>query len=402
MKHSFTMIAIGLLFGPAFAEDAAKSVTVSTESQPQSVAIADEPERPAPYILLRALQELQNRIALGDVPAQAGQGQLVAEIGTEFLRTPPSAWKDARNARALAIYLFSGGVPGPVRRIYAAGVVPGESEDLIRGALAYAEGRQVEARSLLGSLDPMAVPASFGAYLALIQGGLLARDEPAKSLGVLDIARLLAPGTVVEETALRRSAFIAAQMGNLDLFASFGNKYLRLYPKSVYGKDFRERLPAAVASFPAQVLQSNFKNVVPLIEELSPDQRRATYLAVARVAALRSKSEVSISASNYAAKTAEAGSRDSARADLYRAAGSLLGAHPEEAVAALAVQSGIGLSREDRELLAAARFVSDQIYPKFTDAESLPDDQRPPASDAMKLATRALADSDRLLQGSPR
>ena len=389
-----------LLTLPANAAEEAVKPDAPAVAEPVASANApDEPERPAPFMLIRALQDLQNKIVLGDASAQTGQGKLVAEIGAELLRTSPEAWKDIRNVRALAVYLFTGGTPGPVRRILAAGVIPDESDSLIRGALAYAEGRPTEARALLSPLDPFSVPASFGGYLALTQGALLARDEPAQALAALDVARLLAPGTVVEETALRRSAFVAAQMGNLSQFGSFGNRYLRLYPKSVYGRDFRERLPAAIASFPPQVLQTEFMHVVALIDELNPDQRRSTYLAVARVAAMKGKGEVSSSASELAAKNSAPGSPDRARADLYRSAGTLTGPQGEAAPGLLAKIDGADLSPEDRELLAAARFVSEQLYPSFAGDVWLPEDQRPADTESMKVAARALAESNRLIQG---
>ena len=364
--------------------------------------VAKAAEKPEPFMLLRALQDMQNRIAVGDVGAQTGQGELVAEIGAEFERVSPETWKDPRNVRALAIYLFSGGAPGPVRRLLAADFIPHDSVNLLRGALAYGEGRQTEARTLLMPFDPLKVPASFGGHLALIQGALLARTSPEQALASLDIARLLAPGSLVEETALRRSAFVAAQIGNLDLFATLGNRYLRRFPKSVYGRDFRERLPAAVASFTPKALEHAFPRVVTLIGELSQELRRSTYLAVARQAVMSGNVGIADSAASLAMELTAVGSVERTRAELYRSVGGLLGPNTEKAIISLATVQTKGLEREDRELLAAARYAADMLRPSLDDAPALPVDKRPAPTESMLLAMRALEDSEKLLQAGQR
>ena len=48
---------------------------------------------------------------------------------------------------------------------------------------------------------------------------MLAADEPQEALALLDEARLLSPGTLVEEAALRRSIALAAALGDAKRFA---------------------------------------------------------------------------------------------------------------------------------------------------------------------------------------
>ncbi|TIP53397.1 MAG: chemotaxis protein MotC, partial [Mesorhizobium sp.] len=71
-------------------------------------------------------------------------------------------------------------------------------------------------------------------FLALVKGSLLAADDPAQALTLLDEARLLSPGTLVEEAALRRSVGIAAAQGDAARFALASTQYVASYLYSPY------------------------------------------------------------------------------------------------------------------------------------------------------------------------
>ena len=64
-----------------------------------------------PYKTVRAMQALEDRIASGDALAQAARNKAIVRLGESFAAMPVETWHDLRNARALVIYLFSGGDP---------------------------------------------------------------------------------------------------------------------------------------------------------------------------------------------------------------------------------------------------------------------------------------------------
>ena len=106
-----------------------------------------EGEAPQPYQLIRALQSLQNDAAAGRAEARAAQSRLVGEIAIAFRKTAPDLWRERRNVRAAALFLLSGGPATSVRGVLGASVVPPTERPLIKGVLAYAEGREAEANS---------------------------------------------------------------------------------------------------------------------------------------------------------------------------------------------------------------------------------------------------------------
>lgn len=142
---------------------------------------------------------LQDRIAQGESQAHHGQRALLAVAETRMLALEPEAWAEPVNLRAGVTFALSGGGPALLRHLVASGKVAEADTPLVLGALAYLEGREKEARALLMKIDPLSVPVSLGAQLAMAQSALVVRDDPTQSIRLLDLARLLAPGTLVEE-----------------------------------------------------------------------------------------------------------------------------------------------------------------------------------------------------------
>ena len=131
---------------------------------------AEEAER-MPFELVRSLRTIQDRIAHGDAAAHESQGQLMAEIAARLARVDAAAWNDPRNARAAVIYVLSGGDPAVLKRLHGAGALPGIEENLVKGVLAYSEGRSAEADLLLG-IDTRGLDPTIGGHIALVQASI--------------------------------------------------------------------------------------------------------------------------------------------------------------------------------------------------------------------------------------
>src|SRR5262249_9191434 len=149
-----------------------------------------------------------------------------------------------RNGEAIVVYLLSGGAPQIVRKLPRERInVDGR---LFNGALAYVEGRQGAARELLKDVHPRAIPQSPGGPGGLVQGALLASADASVAIERLDDARLLLPGTLVEEAALRREILLVGQAGDFDKFEFLTQSYIRRYRHSVYAGDFWQRFSTAL------------------------------------------------------------------------------------------------------------------------------------------------------------
>ena len=99
----------------------------------------------------------------------------------------------------------------------------------------------------------MAYTPDIAMYLALVKGSMLAEAEPRNALALLDRARLLAPGTLVEEAALRRSIAVATTLGDAKRFLRLSEQYVRAYLRSPYASQFADAFVAGVVTLNATI-----------------------------------------------------------------------------------------------------------------------------------------------------
>lgn len=277
-----------------------------------------------PYELVLQLQEVQDAIARGSKEAFLAQRPLLVRIEREFELAPAGVWQDSRNAAALVTYVLSGGKPMLLRKLLAQDPPPAIDEGLMRGALAYVEGRVDEASTILLSIDARSLPPSMAGQAAIAQAALVVGTDPQRAEGYLAIARLLSPGTLAEEAALRREIVVAAELQNTDHFENLARQYMDRYRHSVYAGNFRQRFAAALTRMKLLDDPSQFPRLDDILAELEPEARRELYVIVARAAVVQGKTKAAQFAAERAIALAEPGSPDLARATLYRAAAMLV------------------------------------------------------------------------------
>ena len=326
------------------------------------VAAGVRPDGIAPFEMVRTLQTLQAQIADGNAAAVAAQRELLAVMEKAFLAADPAVWQDGRNARAAVTYTLSGGSPRLMRSLVALSPPIAVDADLATGALAYIENREDEARNRLSPLDARALPISLGGQVALVQAGLVAREDLPKAIRLLDDARLLMPGTLVEEAALRREVFLVAQTGDLDRFEFLSQQYLRRFGTSIYAEDFRQRFATAIARLGIADGDDRFPRLEAILKSSDPENQRALFLQLAQAAVVHGKLATARSAAADAAALAPVGGGDAMRAALYDSAASILpGKDIGEVRKRLAALNRRQLGRRDIDLLDAAVAVADAI-----------------------------------------
>lgn len=356
---SLPLIAVSvlLLAGPAMAESAAPSDT--PVEQPRLSAAG-----PDPVQLVRTLHLMQDQIAIGSTEAHLGQRGLLGILDDRFMSMEPETWQASKNVQAAVSFVLSGGNPGILRKLLELGslVVTENDRPLIEGALAYVEGREEAAQSSLGSLDPRSFAPTLGAQLALVQSALVVRKNAAKSDELLDFVRLQAPGTLLEEAALRRQVFVASQTNNMEKFQSLATKYLRRYRHSIYAGNFRQRLASAMTRIDFGKESSRFDGAVTMMLELEPEARRDLYLLAARSSIEQGFTTSALLLAGKAQELVGSDKVSEARARLYRAAS--LVTSPEaidDAADGLRSLDRSLFAASDLELLDSALAVAKQI-----------------------------------------
>ena len=373
---------------------------------PPPPAAAAAPDDEQPWRLIRALHRLQARLGEGDAVAQAAQGDLVADLGRRFDAAPEAVWDDRRNAAAQMVLLFSGADPRAARRRLDKGLF-GEHDAVVRAGLAFAEGDAEAPRRVLAALDDAPLDALPRAHAALAAATLIAAGpaaDRAQAHPLFDRARLLAPGFLPEEAALRRQTRLAEAQSDRPRFAALAARYLRRYPGSVYAPPFRQRLPQAIAAMVAA--PADLAPLASLLRALTAPERGAALDAVARAALAKGAPDLAGAAATLwldaGADPAGAG-----RAQIYALAAQALRGGPEIA-ARLAESRPADADAEAlrRAALALARQVAVWPPPPQTAGLAPPDapqDKPTPEAAATEAKIRkALADGESLLRAAPR
>lgn len=338
------------------AEKAPHSDQHAESGAPQSAEFEE------PYELIRTLELVQDRIATGSKEAHASQRELITQIAKKLMLVPDAAWKRPRNSRAAIIFALSGGTPKVLEKLLNLSPIPCVEDALLKGLLAYSQGLNDAAKSWLQEIDPRSLDSRAAAHLALAQAMLIAADSPSKAMHDLDLVRLLAPGTLLEEAALRRQAVIAALIEEFKTFEILSSQYLRRYWDSVYAKEFISRLAVAVSTAKYATDISHFQSFTGMLDSLQEERRRDVYLAVAQAAVVRGKTELARMTAEKLAGLAKDDAALAVQAKLYDAAASLVTDNYDKAVAELKSIDRNQLPLGDQQLLDAALDLSVRLH----------------------------------------
>lgn len=362
-----------------------------------------------PYQLVRSLQLVQDRIAAGDHAALPMQAKLLEMTDTRLRAADAQDFSDPKNFRALLVYGMSGGNPVTVEAAMSRAKTDPQSLAIAKGIIDYLNGRPAAAIEALKPIDPMMLPADLGAFLALVKGSLLATEQPAAALALLDDARLLSPGTLVEEAALRRSVGIAAAQGDGARFALASTQYVEDYLYSPYASQFADAFVSGVITLHMAISQDKLADITAMMD---PEREKVIYLRIARRAAIDGLADLSA----FASARAEQGrdgihNQDDPRAQLYSSLSTVTSGTIDEVRAKLDKIDRSQLSQSDRDLLDAAQAVAGEVIappaplpadkpaptavkqePVKTAATATPDEpDRPPVEGAMPEPPAAAA-----------
>ncbi|MCP3464113.1 MULTISPECIES: chemotaxis protein [unclassified Bradyrhizobium] len=355
-----------------------------------ALAAAPEPapSTEEPYALVRSLQAVQDGIASGDAAAQSGHLALIRQVGEKFLAADPGVWSSPQNGQAIVVYMLSGGAPQVVRKLPRERI--NVDERLFNGALAYVEGRQDEARELLKDVKPRSIPSSMSGQIALVQGALLASSDASVAIERLDDARLLLPGTLVEEAALRREIVLVGQAEDFDKFEFLTQAYIRHYRNSVYSGDFWQRFSSALTRSSLALDEHRFSRTTALLDQIDRGNRLKLYLVIAKSALVRGRLAVVRLAGEQALSLSADGSVDRERAHLFRGSARVLTGDYEGGLTELKATDRSKLPEREASLLNAnIQLALDLRKPISGPPSAIAADKPPPTPARLDLASSA-------------
>ncbi len=307
------------------------------------------------------VQRLQARLAQGDKTAYALSRDRIKEAGKAIAAATTDAFRIPEERVAVVAYLLSGGQPRDVAAIVDRGDFPKEERELLRGAVGYVGGRQAQAQALL-PFDPYKVSLRLGGQLAFAQSVLTTPKDAQKARELLDIARILAPGTLIEEAALRREILLVGDLRETPRVAFLARQYAERYGRSLYAGDFVASLARTAIRSDLCATPTDLAKFSALLKLIAPEQARSFLLSVARASLPLGRFEVAAAAAAEALKTAPAGSPDELKGKVYQLAARFPKLPEVDAIAAFSAVPADRLAPEDRALFRAAVYTHAWLY----------------------------------------
>lgn len=354
--HALAMVIAIAGVAPVRAADPAPAAPTA-----QTGVIAERPpvlvtER-QPHHAVRMLGALQERIAHGDEAAVPLQQAVVVEIARELRAFPIDVWKSVRNRQALIKFALSGGDPDLLRMVLARKLFTQEEVPLAQAALAYAEGNRSVVLRLLDKVDVYEQPPSLAGHVALVKAIVVANTDLARVVRLSDDARLLSPGTLVEETALRLAIEATITQGDHVKFEAITLRYFRRFPRSPFLPAVIRPVAGAIADGGYTEREDGGRWLRALVQYLDPNRLVTFYTALAEAGLRHTKLATTIHAARLAQKYARKGTPEEAWAIAYEGSALVIGPDRSQGMARLAAAEAMTDSPAVKELVASARAI---------------------------------------------
>jgi chemotaxis protein MotC len=338
--------------------------------------------------LVDELRAIQFKVAQGDKAAYPAELNQLKTIGAAIATASPETWKNKRESDSLVIYILSGGSLADIGPLLKGDALIESERPLARGALAYVTNHEADAIPLLREPDLTALDARLAGEVAFARSVLETKRDAKAAVDLLDWARLLAPGGLVEEAALRREIALLAEAKDTSRLAVLTRQYVTRFGASLYAADFLRDLASAVGRLGLADDPANYKLLSSALAALPPDDRRQFLLNLAKSGVVSGRFVAAASAATEALEGSKADSPEAMRASR------LFSDAYDAALADLRALPAAKLDRADASLLAAARrvaaglrIVPDQSVFNTENAVALPDaDKSPPSGPALTIA----------------
>lgn len=361
---------------PCLAFVAALCLALAAPAAPRA---EDRPAAAPPYLLVRSLQTIQDKVIAGDIESLEIQRYLLAEIDRRLRGIDMAVFEDPRNVDAALIFAMSGGNPETLD-ILAERDVEGNFDNRVTSILRrYLSGRGATATRQLKEVVPEYRNTRIGPYLALIGANALMEGETDTALKFFDWARVEAPGTIVEEAALRRSLAITSQKGDAKRALPYARRYARRFMNSPYASQFADIFVSLAIEQKEALPPPEIKAVLSLIER---KRQREIYLRLGRRAAIDGDKQLAEFAAHEARRLSRSDDTGQlALAELYAGLVNVPTDGIEKVLKQLAEIPDASLSPKDRFLRDAAKVVAEEVL-------------KPPGEDSLRQVRRAMVDKE--------
>lgn len=348
-------------------------------SQAAALRAEEAPSLAPPYLMIRTLQSIQDKVINGDLESVEMQRFLLGEIDKRLRTIDMAVFDDPRNVDAALIFAMSGGNPETLD-ILAERDIEGNFDNRVTSILRrYLSGRGATALKQLKDVVPEYRNTRIGPYLELIGANALMEKESEAALKFFDWARVEAPGTIIEEAALRRSLGITSTKGDARRALPYARRYARRFMNSPYASQFADIFVSLAIDHTTALPPDEIKAVLSLIER---KRQREIYLRLGRRAAISGNKLLTDFAAREARRlSAPEDAGQLALAELYSGIVNIPSDGINEVLERLADIPDKSLSPKDRFLRDAARIIAEEVV-------------KEPGEDSLRQVEREMVDKE--------
>ncbi|MCB1378743.1 MAG: hypothetical protein KDK89_10320 [Alphaproteobacteria bacterium] len=309
---------------------------------------------------VRAVVSLQDQAGAGSIGAIAMQKVLLSQINARYLAMAKEILPTSKNVDAVIGYVLSGGHPALAEAIARSEQLDATTVRLLEGVAFFARGDRVKARERLQEVDPLTLPPTASGRLALVRAMLLPDGDPLK-FEFLEIAAATMPGTLVEESALRRASLAAVSSGEVNVFWGKMDRYFRRFNSSPWAAEFSTAAMVQLVKRHKAGMELDRARLERLLDRFPASRRLLVYLLVSRTAIREGLPEIAVFAARRARRLSLEGSTERLQAELYDLAYGVIDDDPAGVRVRLSEIDASRLPSADQLLLAAALKVVAEI-----------------------------------------
>jgi chemotaxis protein MotC len=193
-----------------------------------------------PDTMMKALHQVQENLAYGDAAAASMQTEILARLELELAKPARTEQERAVRDQAIVGFALSGGNADVSRKLLSQIAKDSAYYQIGQTVTSYASTDMKETSRLFGMIDTQSIPAGLAPYVALARGTAALSSDVNAAIQNFEAVRLNAPGTLLEEVALRRLVALGLTQHDKSTFKSASNLYLRRYLSSPYAGQFVE------------------------------------------------------------------------------------------------------------------------------------------------------------------
>jgi chemotaxis protein MotC len=318
---------------------------------------------------LDALQRVQDSIATGDARALPLQAELISIMDRSFAAALNGGGRETLEAELVLAYALAGGSRAVFSSYIKRTNFEPQQTELVEAISAYLKGDVDKAQEHFEKVEVQNLGARLAPFVALAKGTANIRKQTDIAIQHFELARAMAPATLVEEVALRRTISLHAESGNSSKFLRAAEQYARRFIHSPYAPQFAETFVSGVVRLDDKISDADIATVLQFV---ASGRRNALYLRITHEAVIAGRLPLAAFAAASALKDGEL-AKDPARVaqiELYTAIPELTKVEGAALSNRIAAIDATRLPKEDQPLLHAARRTVEAIGQpfKFVDA----------------------------------